>query len=68
MDNTLLDIIAKATKRMYINHAKLRGANRKLIRDLDKSNWRTVCHVVTILYGEPLTPREMKFKDRKLIR
>ena len=68
IDNVLFNIVTRSTKRMYINHAKNRGAKKKFLKELEALDWRVVCHTVTILYGEPLTGNELKFNDRKLIR
>jgi hypothetical protein len=63
LDPILLRIVSRGMKDLYMNHARKQGASEEDVARLNDMDWRVVCQVVGILYGEPDLPKE-KENDR----
>jgi hypothetical protein len=50
-------------KDIYMDHARKQGASEDDVTRLKNLDWRAVCLVVGVLYGEPELPKD-KENDR----
>ena len=62
-ESILYDLVSRGMKDIYMDHARKQGASEDDVARLKNLDWRAVCLVVGVLYGEPELPKE-KENDR----
>lgn len=63
VDGVLKGLVDRGLRSIYLHHARQRGATEEWCKDLENAHVATVVQVVTIIYGDPPMPGEIKPED-----